>query len=187
MGRASARLPGFCLNRIRPQVRVRPPPPLQAKREDNSAHVNEQEVENKGNAVDERSSEMVKAVGRKVMIVVNSSVEARGAIHWALSHTVQSQDTVVLLHVIRPTQQGLFYGSFLSTIFYVRASVSTSFQFPVPRRGKPSYGCFEIEFSFAAATCDECSKERAPRANELVHAIKNACQLKKPEVNLIRE
>ncbi|KAK6116412.1 hypothetical protein DH2020_049874 [Rehmannia glutinosa] len=44
--------------------------------------------------------------GRKVMIVVDSSMEAKNALQWALSHTVQNQDVLVLLHVIKPSKQG---------------------------------------------------------------------------------
>ncbi|KAF7846654.1 hypothetical protein BT93_L3952 [Corymbia citriodora subsp. variegata] len=37
------------------------------------------------------------------MVVVDSSMEAKGALEWALSHTVQSQDdAIVLLHVAKP-------------------------------------------------------------------------------------
>ncbi|EXB89121.1 hypothetical protein L484_016682 [Morus notabilis] len=46
-----------------------------------------------------------KISGNKIMIVVDSSLEAEGALEWALSHTVQSQDTVVLLHVSKPAKQ----------------------------------------------------------------------------------
>ncbi|GFP83264.1 hypothetical protein PHJA_000469800 [Phtheirospermum japonicum] len=35
----------------------------------------------------------------RVMVVVDSSPEAKGALEWALSHTVQSQDTIILLHL----------------------------------------------------------------------------------------
>ena len=48
----------------------------------------------------------VELTGNKIMIVVDSSLEAKGALEWALSHTVQSQDTVVLLHVANPSKQG---------------------------------------------------------------------------------
>lgn len=44
--------------------------------------------------------------GNKVMVVVDSSFEAKGALDWALSHTIQSQDTVVLVHVTRPLGEG---------------------------------------------------------------------------------
>ncbi|KAK7265886.1 hypothetical protein RJT34_33511 [Clitoria ternatea] len=44
--------------------------------------------------------------GNKIMVVVDSTFEAKGALEWALSHTVQSQDTLVLLHVAKPTREG---------------------------------------------------------------------------------
>ncbi|XP_062115019.1 uncharacterized protein LOC133829128 [Humulus lupulus] len=49
----------------------------------------------------------VELAGNKIMIVVDSSLEAKGALDWALSHTVQSQDTVVLFHVTKPSKQDL--------------------------------------------------------------------------------
>lgn len=42
----------------------------------------------------------------RVMVVVDSSFEAKGALQWALSHTVQNQDTIILLHVSKPSKQG---------------------------------------------------------------------------------
>ncbi|GAA0166214.1 hypothetical protein LIER_40145 [Lithospermum erythrorhizon] len=45
--------------------------------------------------------------GNRVMVVVDSSVEAKGALQWALSHTVQAEDTIVLLHVIKPMKSGI--------------------------------------------------------------------------------
>ncbi|XP_019153097.1 PREDICTED: uncharacterized protein LOC109149651 [Ipomoea nil] len=45
--------------------------------------------------------------GNRVMVVVNRSFEAKGALQWALSHAVQSQDTVVLLRIVtNPCKQG---------------------------------------------------------------------------------
>lgn len=44
-------------------------------------------------------------IGRKIMIVVDSSLEAKGAVQWALTHTVQNQDTIVLLHVMKPSNK----------------------------------------------------------------------------------
>ncbi|KAM7267281.1 hypothetical protein ACFE04_009447 [Oxalis oulophora] len=40
--------------------------------------------------------------GNKVMVVVDAKLDFKGALEWALSHTVQSQDTIVLLHVAKP-------------------------------------------------------------------------------------
>lgn len=44
--------------------------------------------------------------GNKIMVVVDSSLETKGALEWALSHTVQTQDTLFLLHVIKPSRSG---------------------------------------------------------------------------------
>ncbi|KAL9389351.1 hypothetical protein Peur_017956 [Populus x canadensis] len=110
MGKIGTRLPGFCLNRIRPHVRVRSPP-IQAKANLSSTK-NDQKTENPENVGlrEEKSgkSELEKPVellGRKIMIVVDSSIEAKGALQWALSHTVQSQDLVVLLHVTKASSK----------------------------------------------------------------------------------
>lgn len=45
-------------------------------------------------------------VGNKIMVVVDPSLEAKGALEWALSHAVQTQDTIVLVHVAKPSKQG---------------------------------------------------------------------------------
>ncbi|KAL6177974.1 hypothetical protein ACLB2K_049495 [Fragaria x ananassa] len=45
-------------------------------------------------------------MGNKIMVVVDSSLEAKGALEWALSHTVRTQDSIVLLHVAQPCKQG---------------------------------------------------------------------------------
>lgn len=59
--------------------------------------------------------------GNRVMVVVDSSLAAKGALQWALSHAVQSQDTIILLHVAKPSKHGKlfllpFYKFFLFTI-----------------------------------------------------------------------
>ncbi|VFQ76458.1 unnamed protein product [Cuscuta campestris] len=46
------------------------------------------------------------AANNKVMVVVNHSPEAEHALQWALTHTIQTHDVVVLLHVTRPCKQG---------------------------------------------------------------------------------
>lgn len=52
------------------------------------------------------TTKLAETTGNKIMVVVDSSFEAKGALEWALSHTVQTQDTVVLVHVARPTREG---------------------------------------------------------------------------------
>ncbi|KAK6242608.1 hypothetical protein QUC31_013688 [Theobroma cacao] len=106
MGRTGTRLPGFCLNRIRPHARVRSPP-IQAKPKVDSATA-DQKAEICGKVGEDKSSNGEKpglVIGRKIMIVVDSSIEAKGAIQWALSHTVQCQDTIILLYVTKPSKQ----------------------------------------------------------------------------------
>ncbi|KAJ0614981.1 putative rossmann-like alpha/beta/alpha sandwich protein [Helianthus annuus] len=45
-------------------------------------------------------------LGNKVMVVVDSSNESKGALQWALDHTVQNQDTMILLHVAGASKLG---------------------------------------------------------------------------------
>ncbi|TKY69525.1 hypothetical protein E2542_SST05801 [Spatholobus suberectus] len=108
MGKRGTRLPGFCLNRIRPHARVRSPP-AQAKHDTTTGATKiDQKTENSCNACEEKSDDGAKpgsVIGRKIMIVVDSSLEAKGAVQWALTHTVQNQDTVVLLHVMKPSNK----------------------------------------------------------------------------------
>lgn len=117
MGKIGTRLPGFCLNRIRPHVRVRSPP-IQAKPKLNSTEKDENtdnvvnvdingEEKFSSSANEGAKPAVVPVIGRKIMIVVDSSIEAKGALQWALSHTVQSQDLVILLHVSKPSKQGI--------------------------------------------------------------------------------
>ncbi|KAF2298947.1 hypothetical protein GH714_029275 [Hevea brasiliensis] len=105
MGKVGTRLPSFCLNRIRAPVRVRSPP-IQSKPNVNISK-NDQKTTSENPAGEEKSSEgaVKPLIGRKIMIVVDSSFEAKGALQWALSHTVQSQDLLILLHVAKPSNK----------------------------------------------------------------------------------
>lgn len=111
MGPIGATMPGFCLNRIRPLVRIRSPIIQSAKNHSESVVSEEEKKGDDGNAEKEkRSIEVVKPavinVGRKIMVVVDSSPEAKNAIHWALTHTVQSHDILFLLYVTKPSNSG---------------------------------------------------------------------------------
>lgn len=99
----------FCVNRIRPLVKV----PIQGKLGSGSSptfvnqsdHQYNQEVEGNNSKKFEEDSEKMKAhnAGRKIMVVVDSSAEAKVALQWALTHTVQSHDVIILLHVAKLT------------------------------------------------------------------------------------
>ncbi|XP_048428195.1 universal stress protein PHOS32-like isoform X2 [Pyrus x bretschneideri] len=155
MGKIGTKLPNFCLNRIRPHVRVRSPT-IQSKPDvsdvakkssdgkfEDSRNVGEEEKVKAaaGGGGDENPKKAALVIARKIMIVVDSSLEAKGAIQWALSHTVQSQDKIVLLHVTKSANS---------------------------KKGEE--------------TSKEIAP--SPRAYALVHSLRNMCQLKRPEVEI---
>ncbi|GFP95317.1 hypothetical protein PHJA_001676000 [Phtheirospermum japonicum] len=96
MGKIGTKMPNFCLNRIRPLVRVRLSPPNHA----DSTTIADQDMKSDSSGGDKKSIS-----SRKIMIVVDSSVEAKNAVQWALSHTVQNQDMIILLYVTKPSKQ----------------------------------------------------------------------------------
>ncbi|XP_010257950.1 PREDICTED: uncharacterized protein LOC104597881 [Nelumbo nucifera] len=107
MGRTVARLSSFCLNRVTTHVRVRSPT-IQSK-----PTINYIKTDQKTEFIDNRekiSGDGVKPgtslISRRIMIVVDSTAEAKSALQWALTHTVQNQDTIVLLCVTKPSKQG---------------------------------------------------------------------------------
>lgn len=148
MGRTGPKLPSFCLNRIRPLVRVRSPQ-IQSKFDPNPPK-NDIKTGCTGGADQQKpgdhhdnniGAKTGSAIGRKIMIVVDSSFEAKGALQWALSHTVQSQDKLVLLHVTKSSKQGikfffLFFYSFRQSLW--RREV---FSRCVDGIGKPNVSC----------------------------------------------
>eukprot|EP01018_Ginkgo_biloba_P017157 Gb_26614 [translate_table: standard] len=117
----SGRLSAFCLNKIATHARS----PSKAKpiaggsrssraSVGNAFETDSGELDDSGPVHKEESwakSDANSAISRKIMIVVDSSPEAKRALLWALSHTVQDQDTVVLLHVVRPSKSPLKPGS----------------------------------------------------------------------------
>ncbi|KAJ6815481.1 uncharacterized protein M6B38_365365 [Iris pallida] len=101
MGRSGTRLPGFCLNHVATRVRVWFPPPIESKAAVDPGRTPVPPQDNK----EKDSSEGGERERRKVMIVVESSGEAKCALQWALSHAVQSNDIVVLLDVAKQSKQ----------------------------------------------------------------------------------
>ncbi|CAN4124621.1 unnamed protein product [Withania somnifera] len=101
-------MPSFCLNRIRPHVQIRSPPIVQAKnsnideeKNDPSSAMLAPEEKVSGDDVAKQTS----VIGRKIMILVDSSLEAKNALQWALTHTVQSHDLLLLLYVTKPSSK----------------------------------------------------------------------------------
>lgn len=97
-------MPGFWLNKVRPHVRIRSPT-IQSNQ--STAELKNELSSHRGvdNSEDFAASESVH--GRKIMIVVESSLEAKNALHWALTHTLQSRDLLFLLYVAKPSKKGL--------------------------------------------------------------------------------
>ncbi|KAL0535626.1 hypothetical protein IC582_029966 [Cucumis melo] len=62
--------------------------------------------------------------GNRVMVVVDWSVEAKEALEWTLSHAVQKNDTIVLVHVLKSLklQRESFIGfEFGNKVNYIKA------------------------------------------------------------------
>lgn len=120
MGRSHSRSPKLSLSRSVGRVRVRVcSPSLQRKRASNSIKT-DQKVEflGDGEEIDYGGSyeEENGGTGNKVMVVVDSSLDAKGALEWALSHTVQNHDTILLLYI----KQGQLVS--FSTVFFSKSS-----------------------------------------------------------------
>ncbi|XP_023767095.1 uncharacterized protein LOC111915698 [Lactuca sativa] len=118
MMRVKSKIGGF--NSMRARVQVRSPSPRHKKSyslgrlNDGVKTVAFSGSENSSGELNfDISREMLKGetetddgCGNKVMVVVDSSIEAKGALQWALTHTVQNQDTVILLHVASASKLG---------------------------------------------------------------------------------
>ncbi|XXG63409.1 hypothetical protein AAC387_Pa05g1611 [Persea americana] len=106
MGRTSPRLPSFCLNRVIARVRVRSPP-VEPKRISTATKADRvAEFSHSGEKQCNNGGKPGLALGRRIMIVIDSTAEAKTALQWALSHTVQNHDTMILLSVIKPSKHG---------------------------------------------------------------------------------
>ncbi|KAL9682727.1 hypothetical protein QQ045_014533 [Rhodiola kirilowii] len=118
-----SKVSAFCLAKIRPQaVRVKSPvvalpkptttPGQQVEFDqklDRSATGGVAEVSRNGS-----QKKVASFLGRKIMIVVDSSLEAKGALQWAFTHTVQNTDLVTLLHVVTSSKPSYIQGRELS-------------------------------------------------------------------------
>ncbi|GMI95224.1 hypothetical protein like AT5G17390 [Hibiscus trionum] len=112
MVRSNSRSPTMSLGQSAARVRVTSP---SLRRKSASTCIrNDQEIKFLGNksedtnfTIDNEAAGTEYGGGNKVMVVVDSSMEAKGALDWALSHTIQAEDTIVLLHVAKPRKREL--------------------------------------------------------------------------------
>ncbi|KAJ4790709.1 Adenine nucleotide alpha hydrolases-like superfamily protein [Rhynchospora pubera] len=107
MARGSSRLPiiNLCPNLIRTRIRFRSPT-LLSKPESPKIETNRDDGTEMKECCDNKLTNNKEETRRKVMVVVDSSQEAKTALHWALSSAVQPDDIVVLLDVIEPSTIG---------------------------------------------------------------------------------
>ncbi|XP_021730274.1 uncharacterized protein LOC110697224 [Chenopodium quinoa] len=105
MVRVHTKIPGSCFKISKARIRS---PPLQSNPAYNSIKSGKSEYfENEcgSSFSSEESSEKGEPKeGNRIMIVVDATLQAKGALQWALSHTVQKEDTVILLHLAKPTK-----------------------------------------------------------------------------------
>ncbi|XP_072062214.1 uncharacterized protein [Arachis hypogaea] len=93
--RPRLRLRGLCFGNATPHVRASSS--SRAEFSSNDVH------ESSRDKADESGVET--GGNNQVMVVMDSSFEAKGALDWALSRTIQRQDNVVLVHVAKPTSR----------------------------------------------------------------------------------
>lgn len=113
MMRVRVKLPGFCMNRTAVHVRSRNSPSQLYKKaldliksDDNKSEFSSKNSIEMNYNTDESKTDSENGINNRVMLVVDTSLEANGALQWALTHTVQSQDTIILLSVIKSSHQG---------------------------------------------------------------------------------
>ncbi|MBA0740991.1 hypothetical protein Gogos_014168 [Gossypium gossypioides] len=134
MGRSQSGSPKLSLGRSLPRVRVHSPS-LWRKSAANCFENDQQAAEFLGDGGD-TDNLIYNERGNKVMVVVDSSLESKAALEWALSYAIQDHDSIALLHVAKPRRR---------------------------------------EWS---------NKKRNARAHELLHSMKNICQMNKPGVEV---
>ncbi|KAG8388783.1 hypothetical protein BUALT_Bualt02G0161100 [Buddleja alternifolia] len=99
-------MPGLCISRAATQVRVRVSSRVRVRSpsqhyKKTASFIKSGDVSSENDEFSFNSYLKESESGNRVMVVVDSSLQAKGALDWALSHTVQSQDTIILLHIAK--------------------------------------------------------------------------------------
>ncbi|KAL9239448.1 hypothetical protein vseg_013770 [Gypsophila vaccaria] len=108
MAKVRTKTQGYCFRISKARIRVRSPP-LQSNPAYNAikfSHKNEYYddcspsfTSGTPTSSDENSEKSESRDGNRIVVVVDGTQESKGALQWALSHTVQKEDTIVLLHI----------------------------------------------------------------------------------------
>lgn len=97
--------------------------------------------------------------GNRVMVVVDKALASTGALEWAITHTLQPQDTLFLLYFAKPFTKGP------SSSFYIHLLVCLFWINEVLVLGKRK------------------NRKREVKTDELVHTLKKLSQTKRPGVS----
>lgn len=108
MGRARNTPPSLCITRAIARVRLRSgrTPPSKPTQTDRKNEFSDYGI---GKSFGSNGEKGWCGGGNRIMVVVDSSIAAKGALEWALSHAVQPHDTLLLLHVTNSTGSGQIY------------------------------------------------------------------------------
>ncbi|XP_057518906.1 uncharacterized protein LOC130799721 [Amaranthus tricolor] len=113
MARIHTKIPSSCFRLSKARIRLRTPP-LQSNPAYNSIKATQKNVKyyehefgssfssDTPRSSEENCQKGESKEGNRIMVVVDGSQQAKGALQWALSHTVQKEDTIILLHIAKP-------------------------------------------------------------------------------------
>ncbi|TXG51647.1 hypothetical protein EZV62_024171 [Acer yangbiense] len=124
MARSHTRSPRLSISKSVARVRVHSPTLQQQRRKASASSVEtDQTVEFLCNGEeidygDEGSGKLEGGGGNKVMVAVDSSLDAKGALEWALTHTLQNQDTILLVSIANSSKLGKEYNKKLKLRSY---------------------------------------------------------------------
>lgn len=122
--------------------------------------------------------------GRRVMVLADGRAEAAGALQWALSQAVRSNDTVVLLAVAKPVapQNGRSSVSLvcpsLSAINLLVISFLTLSRISLTIT-------FFVDYDVSAAVSESCVKMLGTKSQQHLAALRTVCESTRPEVRTL--
>ncbi|KAK4843392.1 hypothetical protein QYF36_007524 [Acer negundo] len=121
MALSHTRSPRLSISKSVARVRVHSPTLQRQRRKASASSVEtDQTIEFlcNGEEIDYSDEKLEGGGGNKVMVAVDSSLDAKGALEWALTHTLQNQDTILLVSVANSSKLGKEYNMKLNLRSY---------------------------------------------------------------------
>ena len=115
--------------------------------------------------------------GRRVMVLADGRAEAAGALQWALSQAVRSNDTVVLLAVAKPP---VARDGRCRSLMCRRRVGHKIVGFTTLTR--ISLTIFSSKCNVSAAASDSCVKMLGTKSQQHLAALRTVCESTRPEV-----